>query len=99
MLRRLVIAEAASFPELGQRFYELGPGRSIDELTRVFQRLGERALLHVEDPARAASDFNWLILSEPINRAMLLGDYTTPSTASIDTWADHAVRTFLAAYA
>ncbi len=99
LLRRLVIAEAAAFPELGQKFYELGPGRTIDELTSVFRRLGERGLLRVEDPARAASDFNWLIMSEPINRAMLLGDYAAPSTTSIDAWADHAVRTFLAAYA
>lgn len=99
LLRRLVIAEAASFPELGQRFYELGPGRAIDELTSVFQRLGERGLLRVEYPARAASDFNWLILSEPINRAMLLGDYTAPKASAIEAWADHAVRTFLAAYA
>jgi AcrR family transcriptional regulator len=97
-LRRLVIAEAVSFPELGRSFYELGPGRTIKELTAVFRRLDRRGLLRVPDPARAASDFNWLIMSEPLNKAMLLGDDQPPSRSSITRWADHAVRTFLAAY-
>ena len=97
-LRRLVIAEAVSFPQLGRSFYELGPGRTINELTSVFRRLDQRGLLHVDDPARAASDFNWLIMSEPINKAMLLGDDEAPEPTSIATWADQAVRTFLAAY-
>ncbi len=50
------------------------------------------------DAARAASDFNWLIMSEPMNRAMLLGDDDAPSRSSIKKWADQAVQTFLAAY-
>ena len=77
-LRRLVIAEAVSFPQLGRSFYELGPGRTINELTGVFRRLDSRGLLRIADAARAASDFNWLIMSEPINRAMLLGDDQPP---------------------
>ncbi len=97
-LRRLVIAEAVSFPKLGQSFYELGPGRTIKELTAVFRRLDRRNLLRIPDAARAASDFNWLIMSEPINKAMLLGNDQPPSRSSINRWADQAVRTFLAAY-
>ena len=50
LLRRLVIAEAASFPQLGQKFYELGPGRTINELTSVFRRLGERGRLQRRRP-------------------------------------------------
>ena len=97
-LRRLVIAEAVSFPQLGRSFYEHGPGRTINELTSVFRRLDARGLLRVADARRAASDFNWLIMSEPINKAMLLGDDQPPSRSSITKWADQAVRTFLAAY-
>ena len=97
-LRRLVIAEAVSFPELGRSFYENGPGRTIDELAAVFRRLDRRGLLHAPDPGRAASDFNWLILSEPLNKAMLLGDDRTPSRPAINRFADQAVRTFLGAY-
>ena len=97
-LRRLVIAEAVSFPQLGRSFYELGPGRTIKELTAVFRRLDRRGLLRAPDAARAASDFNWLIMSEPLNRAMLLGETDRPAASSINRWADQAVRTFLAAY-
>ncbi len=97
-LRRLVIAEALTFPDLGRAFYELAPGRTIAELAAAFERLTERGLLDVEDPIRAASDFNWLIMSEPLNRAMLLGEHGPPDDAAVADWARQAVRTFLAAY-
>lgn len=97
-LRRLVIAEAASFPALGRAFYELGPGRTIGELAGAFQRLDERGLLTIANPIRAASDFNWLVMSDPLNHAMLLGDNEPPDPSSVNEWADQAVTTFLAAY-
>ena len=43
-LRRLVIAEAGRFPELGRAFYEGGPGRTITALTGAFERLAARGL-------------------------------------------------------
>jgi TetR/AcrR family transcriptional regulator, mexJK operon transcriptional repressor len=97
-LRRLVIAEVVTFPALGRAFYDLGPGRTITELSNAFKRLGKRGLLNIADPAQAASDFNWLVMSEPLNRAMLLGDDRPPDSKSIARWADKAVRTFLSAY-
>jgi TetR/AcrR family transcriptional regulator, mexJK operon transcriptional repressor len=97
-LRRLVIAEAVTFPALGRAFYELGPGRTITQLANAFERLGKRGQLNITDPARAASDFNWLVMSDPLNRAMLLGDNGPPGPQSTVRWADQAVRTFLAAY-
>jgi TetR/AcrR family transcriptional regulator, mexJK operon transcriptional repressor len=97
-LRRLVIAEAVTFPALGRAFYELGPGRTITELANAFERLSKRGLLNIADPARAASDFNWLVMSDPLNRAMLLGDNGPPDAKSIARWAEQGVRTFLAAY-
>ena len=78
-LRRLVIAEAVTFPELGRAFYDLGPGRTITELATAFERLTKRGLLQVTDSSRAASDFNWLVMSEPLNRAMILGDNRPPN--------------------
>lgn len=97
-LRRLVIAESAEFPALGQHFYERGPGRSIDDLATAVGRLHDRALLDAPDPRRAATDLNWLVLAEPLNRAMLLGWDEAPADEAIRTWADQAVTTFLAAY-
>ena len=97
-LRRLVIGEAARFPELGRIFYERGPGRTIAALADLFKRLGERGMLRVDDPQLAAAHFNWLIMSIPLNQAMLLGDDEPPASATLDRYADAGVRVFLAAY-
>ena len=73
-------------------------GRTIRELTKAFQRPNYRGLLTVTNPARASSDFNWLIMSNPLNHAMLLGKNEPPDAHSINEWADQAVSTLLAAY-
>jgi TetR/AcrR family transcriptional regulator, mexJK operon transcriptional repressor len=98
-LRRLVIGEAGRFPELGRTFYERGPGRTIAALAEAFERLAERGLLTLDDPLLAAQHFNWLVMSIPLNRAMLLGDDKPPASAELDRYADTGVRVFLAAYA
>jgi hypothetical protein len=97
-LRRLVIGEAGRFPALGRVFFEQGPRRTITALATSFERLAARGVLDVDDPLVAATQFNWLIMSEPINRAMLLGDDGLPDPADLDRWAHDGVRTFLAAY-
>jgi TetR/AcrR family transcriptional regulator, mexJK operon transcriptional repressor len=98
-LRRLVIGEAGRFPELGRTFYEQGPGRTIAALATVFEQLGERGVLQVDDPQLAAAHFNWLVMAIPLNRAMLLGEDRPPPRAELNRYADAGVRAFLAAYA
>ena len=97
-LRRLVIGEAGRFPELGRTFYERGPGRTIDALASAFERLAARGMLEVDDPQLAAAHFNWLVMSIPLNQAMLFGDDEPPASADLDRYADAGVRVFLAAY-
>jgi TetR/AcrR family transcriptional regulator, mexJK operon transcriptional repressor len=97
-LRRLVIAEADRFPQLGRTYYERGPGRTAAALAPHFQRLAERGLLRLEDPLMAASQFNWLITSIPLNQVMLCGDAGRFTPAELDRYADTGARTFLAAY-
>jgi len=94
-LRRLVIGEAGRFPALGRAFYERGPRRTMDALAAAFARLAEQRELKVDDPALAAEHFNWLVMSVPLNRAMLLADDEQPD---LDRYADEGVRVFLAAY-
>jgi TetR/AcrR family transcriptional regulator, mexJK operon transcriptional repressor len=96
-LRRLVIAEAGRFPELGRAFYERGPGRTVEALAAAFERLAARGVLELDDPRLAAGHFNWLIMSMPVNEAMLLGD--GERRADLDRLVDAGVRVFLAAYA
>jgi TetR/AcrR family transcriptional repressor of mexJK operon len=97
-LRRLVIGEAGRFPELGRAFYEQGPGRTIAALASAFEPLAARGVLEVDDPLLAAAHFNWLIMSIPLNQAMLLGSDEPPAPADLDRYADTGVRVFLAAY-
>jgi TetR/AcrR family transcriptional repressor of mexJK operon len=97
-LRRLVIGEVARFPELGRAFYERGLGRSVGVLAPAFKRLAARGVLELHDPELAALHFNWLIMSAPVNRAMLLGDDAIPDAGELDGYADAGVRVFLAAY-
>jgi hypothetical protein len=65
---------------------------------RVGERLAARGLLHVTDPPIAAAHFNWLIMSIPLNNAMLLGNNDPPATADLDKYAQTGVQVFLAAY-
>ncbi len=97
-LRRLVIGEAGRFPELGRAYYERGPGRTIEALASAFERLAARGALEFEGPHLAAAHFNWLVMSIPLNRAMLCGDDELPGRADLERYAEEGVRVFLAAY-
>jgi len=97
-LRRLVIGEVGRFSELGKVLYERGPERAINMLAALFERLAERGVLAIDDANVAASHFNWLVMSEPLNRIMLLGDEAIPKTAELRRHAKEGVRVFLAAY-
>jgi TetR/AcrR family transcriptional repressor of mexJK operon len=97
-LRRLVIGEAVRFPELGRTFYQGGVSKTVNTLATDFHRLAEQGVLDVPDPHLAAEHFNWLVVSVPLNRAMLLGDDHGMSTDDLDKFADAGVDAFLAAY-
>lgn len=98
-LRRLIIGEAGRFPQLGRAFYERGVARTVSALADTLTRLADRGLLTVDEPARAAAQFNWLTMSAPINQVMLLGRDAIPSQAELDSYARAAVTTFMRAYA
>jgi TetR/AcrR family transcriptional regulator, mexJK operon transcriptional repressor len=97
-LRRLVIGEVGRFPELARALFEGGPRRAMAAMAVLFERLADRGLLAIDDPAVAASQFNWLIMGEPLNRAMLLGDDAIPKPAELRRHAAASVRVFLASY-
>lgn len=97
-LRRLVIGEVNRFPDLARVLYEGGPQRAISLLAAIFTDLAERGLLTIEDPIVAATHFNWLIMADPLNRAMLLGDDAIPLPEELRRHVAEGVRIFLAAY-
>jgi len=96
-LRRLVISETDRFPELGRALYEGGPGLAITGLAGALQRWVDRGLLVLDDPVVAATQFNWLVMGDPVNRAMFFGvvHFTTKAQQQHLT---QSVRVFLAAY-
>lgn len=98
-LRRTVIAEAVRFPELARTWWDHGPRAGHETLAEVFQRAAERGHLRpLGDPNLVGQFFNWLVLSIPLNEAMMLGDGGGRSEADLRTVTDEAVRIFLAAY-
>jgi TetR/AcrR family transcriptional repressor of mexJK operon len=97
-LRRMVIGEVGRFPDLAKVLYERGPLRAMGILADMFKRLAARGLLRIDDPKMAASHFNWLVMSQALNEAMLLGDAAIPRPAELRRQAAAGVRVFLAAY-
>ena len=66
---------------------------------RWFAAWDRRGLLRVPDPVLAGRQFNWLVLSIPLNKAMAYAtDEPLFTRAELDHYADEAVRVFLAAY-
>jgi TetR/AcrR family transcriptional repressor of mexJK operon len=97
-LRRIIIGEADRFPEVARTWYEQGPGRVVDTLAVRFAELADRGLLRTEDPRLAAAQFNWLVLSIPLNEIMFRGNDEDFPDAELDRIADEGARVFLAAY-
>jgi TetR/AcrR family transcriptional regulator, mexJK operon transcriptional repressor len=97
-LRRLVIGEVARFPELGEVLWNNGPHRAMTSMATRLRRLMVIGWLLVEEPETAASFFNWLVMSEPLNKAMLLGDKAIPDADSLHSHCIEVARVFLSAY-
>jgi TetR/AcrR family transcriptional repressor of mexJK operon len=98
-LRRLIIAEADRFPEIGRTWWERGFGASLAALGASLQLLAERGLLReLDDPVLAAQQFAGLVMYIPMNQVMFCGAEKRPSAAEVERVADSAVRVFLAAY-
>jgi TetR/AcrR family transcriptional repressor of mexJK operon len=97
-LRRLVIGESGRFPELGKMFYDLGPKRATEQLAQALREVSLQEGVLIEDPNTAAEFLLCLLLSIPLDRAMLLGDNHGYSEAELDHYADHGVRVFLRAF-
>lgn len=96
-LRRLVISETDRFPELGKALYEGGPGRAIAGLAAALRQWTDHGLLVLDDPMVAASQFNWLVMGDPVNRAMFFGSvHLSPKEQK--RHLTQSVDVFLAAY-
>ncbi|MFJ3713179.1 TetR/AcrR family transcriptional regulator [Streptomyces sp. NPDC090053] len=96
-LRRLIIANADAFPELGATWYEQGFERVLATLAATFQRLADKGLLRIDDPLLAANHFSGLLLWIPINKAMFHGS-PQHTQGELDDYVTAGVAAFLRAY-
>ncbi|MBV9095108.1 MAG: TetR/AcrR family transcriptional regulator [Streptosporangiaceae bacterium] len=96
-LRRLVTGEASRFPQLGEVWWRGGPARLMAGLAELLRQAGQDGELAINDPQLAAQQLQWLILSIPLNRAMLCPGQAYTSE-ELYHYSDAGIRTFLAAY-
>jgi AcrR family transcriptional regulator len=91
---RVVIAEAAKFPDLARGFFEAGPARAIAFMADWLAEETRRGRLCVADPAFAAEQFFNLCQTRLVLRRRLemLPD---PPETDIDTVVEAAIAMFL----
>jgi TetR/AcrR family transcriptional repressor of mexJK operon len=97
-LRRLMIAEANRFPDLGRTYYARTYERTTEAMTGVFEGFAQRGILDLDDASLAAHHFAWLVLGIPRNQVMLCGDATRFTPAELRRFADAGAKAFLAIY-
>jgi TetR/AcrR family transcriptional repressor of mexJK operon len=97
-LRRLVIGEAGRFPELGRTFYDLGPKRAATQLSLALREADTQDELTLDDSYLAAEHLLSLVLSIPLDQAMLLGDGAPLTESALDRYAEEGVSAFLRSY-
>lgn len=94
---RLVTAETARFPELGNAFYNSGPRQTQQRLARFFDRAVESGGLSPGDTHVMAGQFFNLCKAD-LHHRKLWNVTPNPSAAEIAEHVDEAVRVFLSAY-
>jgi AcrR family transcriptional regulator len=96
-MHRLIAAEAARFPEIGETYYAAAVNVSKDALIRRFQQAMENGRLRKSDPLTAAQHFFELCLAG-MHRRRIWNFGPPPTEAEIDAQIDAAVETFLNGY-
>lgn len=97
-IRRLVIAEASRFPELGRLYWQRGFAPVLGSLADCLRVLDGRGLLTVRDPSIAAQHLAGMLLWIPSNRAMFCLDDAEPDGDELAYFIGCGVGAFVAAY-
>ena len=98
-IRRLVIAEAARFPELGAAYWDRAFRRGVLSIAECLRALDARGLLTVPDPVLAAQHLAGLLLWTPVNQVMFTGSTEAVRDEELRHYIDSGTAVFLAAYA
>ncbi len=94
---RVVIAEAAQFPDLARGFFEAGPARAVGYMADWLARETEKGRLRVPDPVFAAEQFFALCQTRLVlpRKLAMLAD---PPEAEVERVVEASVAMFLRMY-
>lgn len=95
---RIVVAEAARFPELARTFYEAGPGPTIAKVAGYLDKLNAAGSLNAPNTALAAEQFLGMLKSH-LHLRLLLGMQAAPSPEDLERLIAAAVQLFVRGYA
>ena len=94
-LYRVVLSEAARFPDLGQTFYKSGPDLVAAALAEYLARQHQAGVLDAPAPRVSAEQFFGMVLGQSHIRLMLGISETAPGPEERGRIVELAVRTFL----
>ncbi len=97
-IRRLVIAEAARFPDLARLYWERGFERVLNSMTDCLEVLVERGVLAIPAPHTSAQHLAGMLLWIPSNRVMFLGEIDSPDDGALDAFIEAGVDAFVSAH-
>ena len=95
---RLIVAEAARNPEIGETFYDAGPRRGGQRLADFLSTLEADGVLDLEGDAPGAAHHLLGLVQAPIFKGRLCNAMPELSDPELDREAQRGVRAFLRAY-
>lgn len=93
-IRTILIAESQRFPELAAEFYEQGPARALENLSRFFSAQQREGFFADIDATELADQFLSCLRKDRYQK-LLLGLEPTPADDEIERWARQTVELFL----
>lgn len=97
-IRRLVLAEAIRFPDLGRLYWQRGFERVLESMANCLRLLAERELLSISQPSIAAQHLTGMLLWIPSNRVMFCGPDRGVGADELTRLIDLGVGAFISAY-
>jgi TetR/AcrR family transcriptional regulator, mexJK operon transcriptional repressor len=97
-LFRTVVSEAPRTPELGDLFFERGPGLTVARLAAYLARASKRGELCCDDPRLAAGLFLGAVVSQFHLRRLVQSNWKPPTDRDVRRHVEAAVTMFMARY-
>ena len=97
-LVRVISMESAKFPELGKRFYELGPKRGEQALAAYLTKQAEKGRLSNEDTRQMAEHFISMITGGRVRWFVLGFDPSSVPKSALQKHLNSAIQVFMRAY-